>query len=276
METQSGRARQKVIHRRTKKIRKTPPLNASLCSGITEMQAQNPKMDQIIQKNRDPSIERIYRLFKKISGGADGSICGVNGSIRPQCLARIFGALEIYGRELIDFGAGEGRVLAASLEKGAVRAYGYELPSNEAHRFVFTSVLSMVGGNALSRAQWISKDINDLSELPVTASCAFSFWVGIPLATQEKILNLCAGSLSITSLAVFRDSKWRHPEDGKPLTKKQAHLSQFGLPDLFSVIWGLENASSALSKWHLRQRITTAMHVSGQRHEAWVFQRQSL
>jgi hypothetical protein len=63
---------------------------------------------------------------------------------------------------------------------------------------------------------WISKDIDELSELPEgSASCAFSFWVGIPLDTQEKILHLCAASFSIRSVCVFRDSKWREPEDGE-------------------------------------------------------------
>jgi hypothetical protein len=215
MQIQSGRSPQKGDYARTMETWSNPSLKISSDSGISKTNARNPKSDQIIHKNRDPSIESIYRLFKKLSGGADGSISGVNGSIRPLCLARVLEALEIYGRELIDFGAGEGRVLLASLAKGAVRAVGYELPSNQAHQFVFTSVLSKVGGDAQSQAQWISKDISELSELPGTASCAFSFWVGIPLATQEKILVLCAGSLGIMSLAVFRDSKWRHPEDGE-------------------------------------------------------------
>ena len=98
-------------------------------------------------------------------------------------------------------------------------SYGYELPANKAHRYVLSAAMSNYPEDVIRRVhwiQWISKDINELAELPDgTASCAFSFWVGIPLATQEKILSLCAASLSIWSVCVFRDSKWRAPEDGE-------------------------------------------------------------
>ena len=55
-------------------------------------------------------VGRIFRIYKKITGGADGSVAGLNGSIRPLDLVRILGALEIQGREFIDFGAGDGRI----------------------------------------------------------------------------------------------------------------------------------------------------------------------
>ena len=161
------------------------------------------------------TIECVYQLFKKISCGADGSVSGINGSIRPSCLAHVLDALIVDGRELIDFGAGDGRVLVASLAKGASRAHGYELPANGAHQFVLNAVLEKI--RERGRVHWISKDINNLSELPGGASCAFSFWVGIPLVTQENILRLCATSHSIKSLGVFRDSKWRNPDDGELL-----------------------------------------------------------
>ena len=59
-------------------------------------------------------VGRIFRIYKKITGGADGSVAGLNGSIRPLDLVRILGALEIQGREFIDFGAGDGRVLLSA------------------------------------------------------------------------------------------------------------------------------------------------------------------
>ena len=158
----------------------------------------------------DQTIGGIYRLFRKCSGGADGGVLGVNGSIRPSCLDKVLCALLVNGRVFIDFGAGDGRAQVASLLKGAISAYGYELPANKAHQFVLNAVLSKCPEDVITRVHWISKDIDELAELPDgTASCAFSFWVGIPLATQEKILSLCASSLSIRSVCVFRDSKWR-------------------------------------------------------------------
>ena len=48
------------------------------------------------------TIEFVYRLFKKISSGADGSISGINGSIRPSYLAHVLDALIVDGRGLIN------------------------------------------------------------------------------------------------------------------------------------------------------------------------------
>ena len=177
---------------------------------------QNLSEDKAILRGRDQTIGGIYRLFRKCSGGADGGVSGLNGSIRPSCLDKVLSALQVNGRVFIDFGAGDGRALVASLMKGAAGAHGYEMPANEAHRFVLDAVLSKCPEDMITRVHWISKDIDELSELPEgSASCAFSFWVGIPLDTQEKILHLCAASFSIRSVCVFRDSKWREPEDGE-------------------------------------------------------------
>jgi len=194
--------------RKKSKSRPCPSSESVSANGLTS------ELVQISPVDRHQSIGRIYRLFKKISGGADGSVAGVNGSIRPSCLANIFSSLGVDGCEFLDFGAGDGRVLIASISKGATKAYGYELPENGSHRLVLNAVLKYTEHDAISRLQWISQDINHLFELPGSASCAFSFWVGIPLATQEKILHLCAASPMINSLAVFKDMKWRQPDDG--------------------------------------------------------------
>ena len=62
------------------------------------------------------------------------------------------------------------------------------------------------------------------------------FWVGILLVTQENILLLYAVFLSIKSLAVFRDSKWRHPDDGKHLKIGLLRLAS-GHLELLCVVW---------------------------------------
>ena len=51
-------------------------------------------------------------------------------------------------------------------------------------------------------------DIDELDELPQGATTMYSFWVGMPLTTQQKILSLSAACPSVTAIAVFRDSKW--------------------------------------------------------------------
>ena len=72
--------------------------------------------------------QKIYRRMNKFSGGADGGVSGFNGSIRLNPLAKILRALFVNGNELVDFGAGSGRVLFSDVAVGASRAYGYELP----------------------------------------------------------------------------------------------------------------------------------------------------
>ena len=205
-----------MVHGVKSKIRKKNAGKSSSCPEYAQASVQIPREDQPMILGPDQTIGGIYRLFRKCSGGADGGVLGVNGSIRPSCLDKVLCALQVNGRVFIDFGAGDGRAQVASLLKGAISAYGYELPANKAHRFVLNAVLSKCSEDVITRVHWISKDIDELAELPDgTASCAFSFWVGIPLATQEKILSLCASSLSIRSVCVFRDSKWHAPEDGE-------------------------------------------------------------
>lgn len=169
-------------------------------------------------------VGRIFRIYKKITGGADGSVAGLNGSIRPLDLVRILGALEIQGREFIDFGAGDGRVLLSAILGSATKASGYELPVNKAHSTILHAVLRSIEKETDSGVEffeaavhWIGRDINSLQSIPScpsSQSCIYSFWVGMPFPTQEKILLLCASSQNVSALAVFRDRKWRHPDEG--------------------------------------------------------------
>jgi hypothetical protein len=156
------------------------------------------------------TIQKVYRKFEKISGGADGGVAGFNGSIRPKCLAQVLRALSVNGNELVDFGAGSGRVILSAVAEGASRSYGYELPENKGMKYIFDSMASAVK----DRVRWIGKDILDLEELNGSPSCAFSFWVGFPLPVQEHILQLCSETASVRTIAVFKDSKWRHADQG--------------------------------------------------------------
>jgi hypothetical protein len=172
-------------------------------------------------------VGRIFRIYKKITGGADGSVAGLNGSIRPLDLVRILGALEIQGRKFIDFGAGDGRVLVSAILGSATKASGYELPENKAHRTILQAVLRYIEKETDSGVEffeaavhWIGRDIDRLQSIPScpsSQSCIYSFWVGMPLPTQKKILLLCASSQNVSALAVFRDRKWRDPDQGELL-----------------------------------------------------------
>ena len=160
------------------------------------------------------TIQKIYRQFEKVSGGADGGVAGFNGSIRPKCLAQVLRALGVKDNELVDFGAGSGRVLISAVGEGASRSYGYELPENKGMKSVFDSMVIASANLAQGRVDWLGKNILDLNELNGSPSCAFSFWVSLPLPVQEHILWLCTETRSIRSIAVFKDRKWSHADQG--------------------------------------------------------------
>jgi hypothetical protein len=159
-------------------------------------------------------IQKIYRQFHTISDGAEGGVAGFNGSIRPTPLARVLRALSVKGNELVDFGAGSGRVIFAAVAEGASRSYGYELPENKGMKKVFDSMVIASANLAQDRVDWLGKDILDLNELDGSPSCAFSFWVGLPLPVQEHILWLCTETRSVRAIAVFKDRKWGHADQG--------------------------------------------------------------
>jgi hypothetical protein len=160
------------------------------------------------------TIQKIYRQFEKVSGGADGGVAGFNGSIRPKCLAQVLRSLSIEDNELVDFGAGSGRALLSAVAEGASRSYGYELPENEGMKYIFDAMVMASATLAKTRVEWVGKDIVDLRELNGSPSCAFSFWVGFPLPVQEHILHLCEKTTSVLKIAVFKDSKWQHADQG--------------------------------------------------------------
>ena len=93
-------------------------------------------------------VNSIYQHFKRCSGGADGGVVGMNGSVRATCLVRALQALRVQGKELVDFGAGDGRVLLAAIASGASKAAGYELPDNSAHQFVFDAVVEAISAQS--------------------------------------------------------------------------------------------------------------------------------
>lgn len=71
------------------------------------------------------------------------------------------------GRNFVDLGAGEGRVLAAAMKFGAKSVLGYELPENSAHKFVYDAVLRRIFAGIdfnpmVSKARWLAKDIDQV------------------------------------------------------------------------------------------------------------------
>ena len=52
--------------------------------------------------------------------------------------------MHLRGRNLVDLGAGDGRVMASAMKCGARSVVGYELPANSAHKFVYDAVLRRI------------------------------------------------------------------------------------------------------------------------------------
>jgi predicted RNA methylase len=68
-------------------------------------------------------------------------------------------ALSVKGNELVDFGAGSGRVILSAVAEGASRSYGYELPENKGMRYIFDAMLIAPATLTQDRVEWIGKDI---------------------------------------------------------------------------------------------------------------------
>ena len=115
------------------------------------------------------TIRRVYAHFRKASGGCDGSTgFGFYGCLNVTSLFLIFQAIGVRGRNLVDLGAGDGKVLASAMRCKAKSVVGYELPSNAAHRYVFDAVLLRIFPDAIHYnfikpfAQWLAKDIDQV------------------------------------------------------------------------------------------------------------------
>jgi hypothetical protein len=62
-------------------------------------------------------------VFKKVSDGAHGNTRGISGSLTPCSLFKVLSAVDVYGRNILDIGAGTSVVLAAALTSGASKAH---------------------------------------------------------------------------------------------------------------------------------------------------------
>jgi hypothetical protein len=87
-----------------------------------------------------------------------------------------------------------------------------------------------------------------VKSLPEETEAAFTFWNGMELQTQIRILELCSSCKSLDSLVVFRDQKWCRP----------SHILE-QLEDFGDI------------SWTLHRQIKTSMQGSGEQKTAWVF-----
>ncbi len=98
------------------------------------------------------TIKKVSSLFKKICDGAHGNTSGFHGSLTPHSTWKILEALDVFGRSFADIGAGNGIFLSAALSNGASKAHGFELPGNEANRYIFKAAIARMTKIFSSRA----------------------------------------------------------------------------------------------------------------------------
>jgi len=163
---------------------------------------------------------------------------------------------------------------------GAESATGYELEANKGHLFAFDAVraspefkqVCTKGGKAV--ICW--HDIDLLELLPWGSRSVYSFWVGMPLQTQERILDLATRCPTVQAVAVYRDSKWTSSSDVlAALSDASCNVSFEPTP---LVIHSPVTARSAWVQespgmWTFKESVTVYMIGSGQQHTAWIFTR---
>jgi hypothetical protein len=89
-------------------------------------------------------IKRVHRIFKRVSDGAHGNTRGFHGSLTANSLQKVFNAADVYGSNFVDIGFGTGVVLAAALTSGASKAFGFELPENQANQLIFHAAMRRI------------------------------------------------------------------------------------------------------------------------------------
>ena len=56
-----------------------------------------------------------------------------------------------------------------------------------------------------------------MNKIPQNPDAVYAFWVGFGFSTQYHILELCAQTPSVDTIAVFQDYKWTKPSQGQSL-----------------------------------------------------------
>jgi hypothetical protein len=83
-----------------------------------------------------------------------GSLChchcgviGFNGSVNPSSTSAILRKLDANDRNIVDFGAGDGKFLISAAAAGAEQVIGVEYAENIGHKLLFDAVVRRIGRN---------------------------------------------------------------------------------------------------------------------------------
>ena len=110
-------------------------------------------------------IKIVSRTFHRGSDGTHGNTQGFHGSLTPGSLHKIFREQDLFGRNFVDLGAGDGKILAAALVSGASRVHGIELPGNQANHFIFIAAMRKIRTILLNDEDISSKAVLQLEDI---------------------------------------------------------------------------------------------------------------
>ena len=114
----------------------------------------------------------VFRMFKKVSDGAHGNTRGIHGSLTPCSFHKVLSAVDVYGKKILDLGAGNGVVLAAALTCGASKVHGIELPENRANQYIFHAAMRQISRSLIEIPNLPRRallEFNDIDEVLLTS-----------------------------------------------------------------------------------------------------------
>ena len=192
---------------------------------------------------------RVLRIYKQVTaGGADGGVKGVNGSINAVATQLVLDSLGVDGKVVCDIGAADGKFMVCAVLAGAQRVVGVEYSENVGYKLVFEAVKRQMlqEYDIQFNTHWIGSAIEEVRrfgclfllfcifcgstgcntffvlpqfpKVPESPSVVYAFWNGMDPSTQNHILEICARTSSVDSIAVFRNTNWTSPGAGTAFT----------------------------------------------------------
>ena len=116
-------------------------------------------------------IKSVYRWFTNVSGGAHGNTRGFHGSLTALSLKEVLNEVDVYGRNFVDIGFGTGVVLAAALVSGASKAHGFELPENQANKYIFEAAMRKISGKICHIPDFFRRARLEFNDIAQVLSC---------------------------------------------------------------------------------------------------------
>ena len=113
----------------------------------------------------------VVRLFKTVSDGTHANTRGFHGSLTALSLKEVLNEVDIYGRNFVDIGFGTSVVLAAALVSGASKAHGFELPENQANKYIFEAAMRKISEKICHIPDFFGRARLEFNDIAQVLSC---------------------------------------------------------------------------------------------------------